>query len=274
MNKVDTKLPVVVEPELLEQHLQDPQLLVIDLSKHENHLKYHIPGAIHLDYSELIRIDKPAMGLLPDINKLNKVFSAVGINENIQVVAYDDEGGGKAARLLWTLDTVDHPAASMLNGGIFSWANEGHPLSHDPTTSTPTECHYSFSGAAHVNKDYIVDHLNDDHIALLDTRTPEEYAGVKKFAARAGHIPGAVNIDWILTMDQSNNLKLLSDTALTELLESRGISKDKQVIVYCQTHHRSSHTYVVLKHLGYPDIKGYAGAWSDWGNCTDTPIEM
>ena len=57
------------------------------------------------------------------------------------------------------------------------------------------------------------------------------------------------------------------------MYEKLGVTPDKEVIVYCQTHHRSSHTYVILKALGYPRVKGYPGAWSEWGNSPDTPVE-
>ncbi len=58
------------------------------------------------------------------------------------------------------------------------------------------------------------------------------------------------------------------------MLEAVGAVPEREVIAYCQTHHRSSHTYAVLKSLGYPRIKGYPGAWSEWGNLADTPIEI
>ncbi len=48
---------------------------------------------------------------------------------------------------------------------------------------------------------------------------------------------------------------------------------DKEVIVYCHSHHRSAHSYIVLKSLGYKNIKGYPGSWSDWGNDPELPIE-
>ncbi len=267
-------LPLILEPKELEQHLNDTNLVVVDLSKKDNYDKYHIPGAIYLDFTEIVRVEKPVMGLVPDITELNRVLSKAGINEKVQIVAYDDEGGGKAARLLWTLDLLNHPAASLLNGGIFSWANEGHPISQELTSPTPSDSSYKFSTRSLTSQQFILEHMNDDNIVLLDSRSPEEFAGIKVFANHGGHIPGAVNLDWMLTMDQSNNLRLLDDKKLKELLESRGISKDKQVIVYCQTHHRSSHTYIILKHLGYTNIKGYPGAWSDWGNSESTPKEM
>ena len=93
------------------------------------------------------------------------------------------------------------------------------------------------------------------------------------FAERGGHIPGAVNMEWTEAMDKQHDLRLKSARDLLHMLESQGISKDKTVIVYCQTHHRSAHTYIMLKSLGYENVKGYPGSWSDWGNEPNTPIE-
>jgi rhodanese-related sulfurtransferase len=76
-----------------------------------------------------------------------------------------------------------------------------------------------------------------------------------------------------VTLTPDGNLRLKPAEELRPLLEVAGVTPDREVIAYCQTHHRSSHTYVVLKSLGYPRIKGYPGAWSEWGNLPDTPIE-
>ena len=74
--------------------------------------------------------------------------------------------------------------------------------------------------------------------------------------------------------DQSRNLRFKPDDELITLLESVDVTPDKEVIVYCQTHHRSAHTYIVLKHLGFKQLKAYPGSWSDWGNNPDLPVEM
>ena len=63
--------------------------------------------------------------------------------------------------------------------------------------------------------------------------------------ARGGHIPGAANMDWRLAMDRARNLRLKTDNELREMLEKLGVTADKEVITHCQTHHRSSRTYIV-----------------------------
>lgn len=124
------------------------------------------------------------------------------------------------------------------------------------------------------NKDYILSRLGQDDLALLDTRSPSEYAGLDVRAARGGHIPGAVNMNWTDAMDLGNHLRFKPDATLRDMLGNLGITPDKEVIVYCQTHHRSAHTYMVLKHLGYPLVRGYPGAWSEWGNDPHLPVEQ
>lgn len=267
-------LPLILEPEQLEEHLGADDLLIIDLCNPQTSAAARIPGAVHLDYASIIASRPPAGGLLPDAGQLGRVLSAIGMTRNHHVVAYDDEGGGKAGRLIWTLDMLGHDRASMLNGGIHAWANEGHPLADSPAQVVPGDYAAEICGDASADRDYILARLGDDEVVLLDTRTPEEYHGIKVRAERGGHIPGAVNFNWVEAIDQQRNLRLKPAAELRVLLEGVGATPDREIIAYCQTHHRSSHTYVVLKHLGFPRIKGYPGAWSEWGNLPDTPIEV
>lgn len=270
MNTPD--LPLILEPNTLESLLGSANLLVVDLTKPATYAEMHIPGAVYLDYGQIIALRKPTMGLLPETNVLEQCFSSIGIDDTVHVVAYDDEGGGKAGRLLWTLETMGHNRFSLLNGGLHAWANEGHALERTAVTphSRPFKAHPTNAPVA--DAEYIKQHLNESGFSLLDARTPDEFNGVKRYAEKAGHIPGAVNMDWLLALDQQRNLRLKSADELESMLDELGIRKDQQVVTYCHTHHRSSLTYIMLKSLGFTRLKGYPGSWSDWGNRADTPI--
>lgn len=265
--------PLLLEPDELHTHLGAHSLLAVDLSGPGAQRLGHLPDAVPLDYGALAARRWPIGGLLPDSGHLGRVLSAIGMTPEMHVVAYDDEGGGKAGRLLWTLDVLGHTRFSLLNGGIHAWANEGYPIERGAVRRSPSRYQATFTHHGYADKEYILSNLDNPDVIFLDTRTPEEFHGIARYAARGGHIPGAVNMDWMLALDMGRNLRLKSEEQLRVLLEKRSVTPDREVIVYCQTHHRSSHTYAVLKVLGYPRIRGYAAAWSEWGNLPDMPIE-
>ncbi len=270
----DERLPLLIEAEHLEDLLGEEGLLIVDLSREQTYAELHVPGAIHLDYAALVQMQKPVMGLNPDEAPLSETLSAIGLTPESYVIAYDDEGGGKAARLLWTLELIGHPHYALLNGGLHTWANDGHPLERTPNAPSPSDyqAHYIADHPALADADYILAHLDDPRTALLDVRSELEYQGIKRFAERGGHIPGAVNIEWTQFMDQGRNLRLMPDAECRALLEAHGIDRDKEVITYCQTHHRSAYSWFVLHYLGYA-VRGYPGSWSDWGNREGVPVE-
>ena len=266
-------LPLIADPEALVQRLGDRQLVVVDVGKQALYNQAHIPGARFLDYGLLVASSGKTHGLLPDRPHLERLLSSLGIDNETHVVACDDEGGGKAARLLWTLECAGHRRMSLLNGGLHAWANEGHP--HDSTPVTPVAADFTVehNNAPCADSRYIMQYLNDPDVGLLDVRSPEEFSGIKKFASRGGHIPGAVNMDWTRAMDQQRNLRFRPDEELQHMLADIGITPGREIITYCQTHHRSAHTYIVLRHLGFPKVRGYHGSWSDWGNNPELPVE-
>ena len=268
------QLPLLLEPEQLHHHLQDPGVFIVDMRSPESYAQGHIPGAVNLAYSDIVRAAPPVGGLLPDPQRLGTVLGALGLTPEHQVVVYDEKGGGRAGRLLWTLDVLGHAHCSVVNGGLPAWISEQRPLQ----TTAPAAGGASYPAVLRnpdvlAEKRYILDRLGAADFIPLDTRTPAEFAGIDVRAARGGHIPGAVNLDWVETIDRDSVLRLKPDRQLIDMLGQLGVTRDKEVVVYCQTHHRSSHTYLVLRHLAFPRVRGYAGAWSDWGNDPTTPIE-
>ena len=95
-------LPIMLEPEVLSRALETNGVLLVDLRKAEQFREGHLPGAVRLDYSRLVGGKKPVTGRLPEEERLSDALSEIGYAPDRQVVAYDDEGGGHASRLLWT----------------------------------------------------------------------------------------------------------------------------------------------------------------------------
>lgn len=270
---MSAQLPMLLSPQDLASHIGDRDLLIIDLGKAQVYEQAHVPGAVHLDFPLLMRGGQPAPGLLPEPATLSRLFSWLGLRPDLHVVAYDDEGGGWAGRLLWTLESIGHTRWSYLDGGIHAWLAEGLP-----TETTPNEPRSSGYVVETVRDDTDITleelkrRLGDERLVIWDARSEEEYAGVRAFAARGGHIPGAVHYEWTEPMDRSRHLRLRDLDVIRRELAERGITADREVVTHCQTHHRSGFTWLVGRILGL-DIRAYAGAWAEWGNHPDAPVE-
>lgn len=252
-------------------------VLLIDLSSQPVYSRKHIPGAIWFDFKALVYSRPPVIGLMPDPVKLANTLGNAGLTPAHHVVAYDDENGLKASRLLWTLDALGHQHSALLDGGLQAWEESGLQRQHvrrdsavrDRTAAYP----YELQLGVIADRDYIEAHLADDTVAIIDARSSAEFRGTDQRAARSGHIPGAVNIEWSRCLDPDDGMFIRPRQQLEKLLADRHIHQNQEIIAYCHTHRRSAFMYIVLKQLGYTRVRGYPGSWSEWGNLYDTPVE-
>ncbi|OUS26776.1 thiosulfate sulfurtransferase [Gammaproteobacteria bacterium 45_16_T64] len=268
------QLPLLIEAEQLEPYLGHSNVLIVDLSKPQLYFRCHVPGAVHLPFASLMKGEKPAPGLLPSVEQLTEVFSGLGLTPDTHVIAYDDEGGGWAGRLLWTLELIGHKHYSYLNGGIHAWVKRKMDIQSEEMLASPSTYKVSLDMTDAVDKDYIVENYQRDDLIVWDARSPEEHSGEKMLAARAGHIPGAANYEWTRAMDRMDALRIRDLDVIRKELSDIGITADKEIITHCQTHHRSGFTYLLGRILGFENIKAYPGSWSEWGNDADTPVEL
>ena len=259
----------VLEPDVVAD-LPEGDTLLVQITSRALYEQAHIPGSVLVEPSELVCGIPPATGKLPSLSEIESTLTRIGYQPDQKVIAFDDEGGGWAGRFFWTLDVIGHHDWAYLDGGLHAWHEAGLPLSQSPTQAEPGE-----ALNLTINLDPIAEiadvmaALNDDAQVIWDVRSAEEYAGLRSGSARAGHIPGAVNLDWELLKDSGRQLRLVED--LDGLAASLGLLDADQVIIHCQTHHRSGLSYLVGRLLGL-HIRAYHGSWAEWGNDPDTPI--
>jgi thiosulfate/3-mercaptopyruvate sulfurtransferase len=265
-------LSPIVDSLWLQAQLGEPGLKLIDVRPETAYRAAHLPGAVHFDIEQINIKKPPVTGLLPEIGALNGMLSAIGLQEPDHAIVYDEAGGPAAARLAWTLSAFGHKAASMLDAGFNGWLNTGARTEIHVPEIRSSSYRGNFDPQRIADRHYIQQRLGDKNTALIDARTLSEYEGTDRRAARGGHIPGAVHFDWNFTQ-QPDSPHFRPADQLQPQLQALGITPDKEIICYCQSHQRSSVLCLLLETLGYPRVKGYPGAWSDWGNAADTPIE-
>jgi len=267
-------LPLIIEPAQLAPLLNEPQLLILDLSSEENYLKGHIPGAVHLDPKRLLRGDGPVPNKMPSTEQLSALFSELGLEADTRVVAYDDQLGPWAGRLIWTLHCVGHRHASLLNGQLAAWIAAGETLEQTPRQAQPKPFVAQVDTSLVADADWLNSHLKAPELQIWDARSPEEYDGSKVVnALHGGHIPGAVNFEWTRALEQGTVPRLRDAASLRAELAAAGIDGNATIVTHCQTHRRSGLTYVVGKWLGFADMRCYDGSWFEWGNRPELPVE-
>lgn len=269
---------ILIDAEELQQKLQNEELLLIDVRSKEQYQQGHLTKAVHFNLSQLNASSHgepfPTVGLLPTNEVFNAAMLKAGIRDDQTIVVYDDGSGPPAARFAWTLKAFGHPSILMLNGGFAQWQALDYPTSQ----SIPAETKGNFKGERQqeriADQTHITKNLQNGDTLIIDTRSADEFSGVDLRASRGGHIPGAINLNWVETKNTENPALFKSTSELSQLFNQLGINPEKEIICYCQSHQRSSVLCILLEDLGYPNVKGYPGAWSDWGNQADTPIDV
>ncbi len=268
-------LPLVLNPAALAAALPDERIRIIDVRSTQRYASGHIPEAVHADAALLNRSDPPAAGLLPEPRMVERLVQAAGIGDGQQVVVYDDGAETTAARMVWLLHAYGLTDSSWLDGGYQGWVAGDAPISTEQpvvgNVQPSRALNLKPTGEHLMSADELLGRLDDPHLAVLDVRSLAEYRGEDVRSAMGGHVPGAVHQNWVDTLDESRRLR--EPDALRQSLAALGVTPDKQVVVYCQSHQRSAMTWVMLRHLGFERVSALDGAWSVWGNRADLPKE-
>jgi thiosulfate/3-mercaptopyruvate sulfurtransferase len=240
----------LVETDWVVNNLDNPKVKIIFVdnwpSEKEAYEKGHIPGSVMMGVGAL-------MGTLgdgsapPDKKQFEAMMSRLGVNNGDLVMAF-------------------------LNGGLAKWTKEGRPTkSGMEMAKAGTYKAASPDESIRADAPIVLTSLKNPNAVLVDARGTGEYKGDvnNEKNKRVGHIPGAHDLGYEVTnFNEDGTVKSAAD--LNAVYGAKGVSKDKEVIAYCQGGIKAANAYFTLKHiLGYPNVKVYVGSWGEWGNRVD-----
>lgn len=293
---------ILVDTDWVEENCTKDGVRVIEIDYHPKKAYNvgHIRGATLIPWEDLIiedsYVDKafgqtwmPGMDAyddsLPqdilDKKEFEKMMSKHGVENDTKIILYGDHNNWFAAYAFWLFKIYDHKDLCLMNGGRKKWEAEGREYTTEEVKVSPTKYKVKSvnEDSFRVSLDDVYDSLRKKSMRLIDIRSPAEYSG--KTAANkelgleemdnTGHIPGAVNIPAVDTVNADGTFKSYDE--LLEMYQSRGVVSDDNVVTYCRLGERAAHTWVVLRYLlGYGNVANYDGSWGEWGTARGVPI--
>ncbi|MFB7948891.1 sulfurtransferase [Kitasatospora phosalacinea] len=274
-------LPPVVDPAWTAAHrdalvLADVRWYLDGRSGLDAYLDGHLPGAVWVDVdTDLSAPADPAGGRhpLPAPEEFAARLGALGIADEDAVVAYDDQGGGFAARLVWLLRRLGRDAA-LLDGGLAAARSAwGGPLAtgreHRPAVRRrPLPWPADLLRTADDTRAAAA----SPRSLVLDARAPERYSGAQALPGetRTGHVPGARSAPWAANLGPDGRFRPVDElrSAYLEL----GAAEAEEVIVYCGSGVTACHDLLALEHAGLPGAGLYGGSWSAWSADEARPV--
>ncbi len=270
----------------LHQLLPLTDLVIIDCrfalsdtnSGRNDYLAGHIPRAqyAHLDEDLSGPIISGTTGRhpLPTIEAITQKISQWGISENTQVVVYDQDHGGRAARLWFLLKWLGHKKVAVLNGGWKNWIDQDFAVSTNIPKVSPSIFLPRPNMEMLFSVDQIEQNLEKETHLIVDSRSAERYRGEHEpIDPVAGHIPNAISAPFAENLDTSGLFKSKEELIqrFSRLLKDNPPDK---TVFYCGSGVTACHNLLALHYIGIDQAKLYPGSWSEWITEIKRPIAI
>jgi len=278
-------MDTLVSAEWLSQHLDDPDLVVLDctvttiphddgsfhnVSARPEYELGHIPNAGFADLKgDLCDTSNPVEFAVPTPDQFCAAMGALGVGDDSRVVLYDTNYTAWAARVWWMLRWVGFDRAAILDGGLGAWAAEGRPLDIGSVSRPAKQLTPKPRPGLIAEHDEVLAGIDDAAVCLIDTLPEEFYRGELDVYGRPGHIPGAVNINAMKLLDRTGRFR-----PEDELAAMHNFDPDARIITYCGGGIMASANAFIMTRLGFSNIAVYTASLQEWAADPANPMEV
>ena len=250
----------------LADYLGKENVVVVDMQPAEDYAAEHVAGAVNITQEDIV-INIPVKNMLTSKNKLQKLLSEKGVKNGDTLVVYDSNRMN-AARFFWTMLMYGDENVLVVDGGLTAIKAAGYALTADVTAVTPSEY-----AAGEKNTEWlataedVLAQVNepDRNTVLLDVRTQAEYEAT-------GKVPSSILWDYADNFYADGTFKDIETTRINYL--NKGMRPENRIIMYCQTSMRAAPVFLRLYDAGYRNIKLYDGAYLEWSQNPNYPIDI
>ena len=279
--KADARNQLLVSTSWLAQHINDPNLVLLQVGDAEEYMNEHIPGARFASLRSISRPDTHEDNALHlemlSADALKTALEKLGISDNSKVVVYyGNDWVTPSTRVVFTLDYAGLGSrVVLLDGGMQAWKKAGGKVTDALSPRTVGKLSSLQLKPLIVDANWVRANVGKPGIVVVDARAAGFYDGVQTGSGmstphRTGHIAGAKSVPFTGIADDSNVFR--SQSELAALFAKAGVKPGDTIVGYCHLGQQATGTLFAARLLGY-NVKLYDGSFEDWSAHTDFPVE-
>ena len=265
----------IVSTDWLEQHLEAPDIRIIDSSWYfpqekrnaeQEFLECHIPGASFFDIDKIKDNDSDLPHMLPPSALFNSTVRKLGIGDGHKVVIYDGLGMRSAARLWWMFKVFGYSDVVVLDGGFPKWVKENRSTTADLTEKEIRHLTIYEDKSIVADRDDVLRATKLNHCSIIDARSEGRFMGTApepRSGLRSGSIENSINVPYETLLNEDFTFK--SKREIIDIFSKKGVVFNNYIITTCGSGVTAAVLYLALDEIGCSKISLYDGSWAEWG---------